>query len=100
MKILTAHIFLYRSVKSAFGNASHYSGYVHIFFLIGISVWLYLFVGKNFIAPRDDFKFIKENIPNVSYIQLNEAVFKGVYQKYEEKLDGKQEIEQGIKSPF
>lgn len=100
MKIAIAHIFSYRRAKVFFRKASHYGGYVHIVLLIGVSVWLSIFVEKYFIGLLDDFAFMQQNIPNVSYIQLNEAVFKEMYKKHEKKLDGKKESARTIKSPF
>ena len=100
MKIPVTHIFSYHRARVFFSKTSHYGGYINMLFLLGISLWLYIFVGKYFIGLKDDFAFIEENIPNVSYIQLYEAEFKEVYRKHEKKLDGKEKSAQDIKSPF
>jgi hypothetical protein len=100
MKIRIANFFSSGRLKVSLRKIPRQIGYINVLLLICVSFLLYIFVQRYFISISDDFSFIQQNIPNVSYIQLNEAEFKKSYRKYEEKLDGKGERVQNIQSPF
>jgi hypothetical protein len=87
-------------LKTLSKKLPRYLDYFNFLILAAVLVWSYFFIQHYFLKTKDDFKFIKDNIGNISYTKLNSDEFSQIYQAYQDKLNYKMEVSEDLRSPF
>ena len=87
-------------LKILFKRLPRYLDYFNFLILAAVLIWSYFFIYHYFLRTKDDFKFIKDNIGNISYTKLNSDEFSQVHQAYQDKLNYQLDVSEDLKSPF
>lgn len=77
-----------------------YVWYWHFLLLALILIWVYFFSRNYFLRSKEDIKFIKDNIVDITYTQLEIEEFNKVWQAYKNKLNFKTDVPEDLISPF
>lgn len=77
-----------------------YVWYWHFLFLALILIWIYFFSRDYFLQSKEDIKFIKDNIVDITYTQLKADEFINVYQTYQNKVNYHFDMPANFKIPF
>lgn len=74
--------------------------YWHFLLLALILIWVYFFSRNYFLRSKEDIKFIKDNIVDITYTQLKTDEFIDVYQTYQNKINYDFDMPTNFKIPF
>ena len=77
-----------------------YIWYWHFLLLALILAWVYFFSRNYFLRSKEDIKFIKDNIVDITYTQLKADEFIEVYQTYQNKINYHFDMPADLKIPF
>ncbi|MFH1713052.1 MAG: hypothetical protein ABH896_02595 [Candidatus Jacksonbacteria bacterium] len=96
-EILTKNLNILKTVGK---TIIRYVWYWHFLFLVLILIWVYFFSRNYFLRSKENIKFIKDNIADITYTQLEIDDFTEVYQTYQDKIHYHVDMPADVMSPF